>query len=147
MGQKMVKFSDLSGEIIPDDAVARIVVHEHPELSGGPVEIEVLADEAVAAEQAAVPVAVVELHLPGSDEPRRVALDVDTFDKMATDRAMGELLVAARPARRSSKTSRAATREPKRVAHLAAAEAAQAKAADTAAAEAEGEAGQTAIAV
>lgn len=146
----MVKFSDLSGEIIPDDAVARIVVHEHPELSGGPVEIEVLADEAVAAEQAAVPVAVVELHLPGSDEPLRVALDVDTFDKMATDRAMSELLIAARPARRSQKTTRATARQPKRGdgAHLAPATPMPDKAADAAAEEAEGElAGQTAIAV
>jgi hypothetical protein len=38
VGQKTVKFSDLSGEIIiRDDALARIVVHEHPELGDGPV--------------------------------------------------------------------------------------------------------------
>jgi hypothetical protein len=31
MGQKLVKFSDLSGELITDEeAVARIVIHEHP---------------------------------------------------------------------------------------------------------------------
>ena len=33
MGQKTVRFSDLSGQLIMhDDALARIVVHEHPEL-------------------------------------------------------------------------------------------------------------------
>jgi hypothetical protein len=105
VGQKMVKFSDLSGELITDEnAVARIVVHEHPELSGTPVEIEVLADEALAVEKADVPVALVELYLPGDDEPRRVAMDVDAFNRLATDRPMTELLNNARPARRAVKT-------------------------------------------
>ena len=112
MGQKMVKFSDLSGEFIPeDDALARIVIHEHPELGGNPVEIEVLADEALAVEQAAVAVAIVELHLPGSDEPRRVAMELDAFDGLATDKPMAELLVSARPARRSTKST--ATSSPR----------------------------------
>ena len=117
MGQKLVKFSDLSGELITEDeAAARIVIHEHPELSGGPVEIEVLADEALAVEKAAVHVALVDLYLPGEDEPRRVAMDVAAFDKLATDKAMSELLVSARPARRAVKTreKRGAGREPER---------------------------------
>jgi hypothetical protein len=105
VGQKLVKFSDLSGELITeDDAVARIVIHEHPELGGAPVEIEVLADEALAVEKAAVHVALVELFLPGEDEPRRVAMHVEAFDKLATDKTMSELLVSARPARRAVKT-------------------------------------------
>jgi hypothetical protein len=106
VGQKTVRFSDLSGEIIPqDDAVARIVVHEHPELGDSPVEIEVLPDEARAIDMAALRVAVVDLYLPGEDEPRRVAMDVDSFDKMATDKAMSEILVSARPPRRSSRAT------------------------------------------
>jgi len=105
VGQKLVKFSDLSGELITeDDAVARIVIHEHPELGGAPVEIEVLADEARAVEKAAVKVALVELYLPGEDEPSRVAMDVAAFDKLATEKPMSELLVSARPARRPVKT-------------------------------------------
>ena len=104
MGQKMVKFSDLSGELITDDdAVARVVVHEHPELAGAPVEIEVLADEARAVEKAAVRVAVVDLYLPGEDEPRHVAVDLAAFDKLATEKPMSELLITARPARKASK--------------------------------------------
>jgi hypothetical protein len=112
VGQKTVRFSDLSGEIIPrDDAVARIVVHEHPELGDSPVEIEVLPDEARAIEKAALRVAALDVYLPGDDEPRRVTTDVDVFDKLATDKAMSEVLVAARPARR---TSRAAAAGPAR---------------------------------
>jgi hypothetical protein len=106
VGLKTVRFSDLSGEIITrDDSLARIVIHEHPGLSGSPVEIEVLADEALAVEKAAVQVAVVEVYLPGEDEPRRVAVDVDAFDQLAADKPMQELLITARPARRSVKGS------------------------------------------
>jgi hypothetical protein len=105
VGQKLVKFSDLSGELITeDDAVARIVIHEHPDLGGAPVEIEVRADEARAVEKAAVQVALVELYLPGDDEPRRVAMDLAAFNKLATEQDMSELLVSARPARRPVKT-------------------------------------------
>jgi hypothetical protein len=46
MGQKTVRFSDLSGQLIMrEEALARIVIHEHPELGEGPVEIEALACE------------------------------------------------------------------------------------------------------
>jgi hypothetical protein len=106
VGQKTVRFSDLSGAIITqDDALARIVIREHPELGDSPVEIEVLTDEARAIEKAALRVALVDLYLPGDDEPHRVAMDAGSFDQLATDKAMNELLVSARPARRSSRTS------------------------------------------
>jgi hypothetical protein len=108
VGQKTVKFSDLSGElIIKDDSLARIVVHEHPELGGGPVEIEVHADEARAINQAAVQVAVVDLYFPGEDEPQRTYMDLAAFDDLSTEQPMSELLASARPARRTSKSSAA----------------------------------------
>jgi hypothetical protein len=100
VGQKTVRFSDLSGQLIMrDDALARIVIHEHPELGDGPVEIEVLADEAKVIEKAALRVAMVDIYLPGEDEPRRVAMDADEFDKLATERTMAELLIQAPRAR------------------------------------------------
>jgi hypothetical protein len=105
MGQKTVRFSDLSGQLIThDDALARIVVHEHPELGDGPVEIEALTDEAETLERAALRVAVVDLYLPDDVEPRRVVLEADAFDKLATENPMEELLITARPARRSPRT-------------------------------------------
>ena len=106
MGQKTVRFSDLSGQLIThDDALARIVVHEHPELVDGPVEIEALTDEAEAIEQAALRVAVVDLYLPDDLEPRRIVMEADVFDKLATENPMDQLLIAARPVRRSPRTS------------------------------------------
>jgi hypothetical protein len=106
MGQKTVRFSDLSGQLIThDDALARVVVHEHPELVDGPVEIEALTEEAEAMERGALRVAVVDLYLPDDVEPRRIVLDADAFDKLATENPMDQLLIAARPVRRSPKTS------------------------------------------
>jgi hypothetical protein len=106
MGQKTVRFSDLSGQLIThDDALARIVVHEHPELVDGPVEIEALSDEAEAIEQAALRVAVVDLYLPDDLEPRRIVMEADAFDKLATENPMDQILTAARPIRRSPRTS------------------------------------------
>ncbi len=106
MGQKTVRFSDLSGQLIMhDDALARIVVHEHPELGDGPVEIEALTEEAEAIEEAALRVAVIDLYLPDDIEPRRIVMEADAFDKLATQNSMDELLTAARPVRRSTKSS------------------------------------------
>ena len=108
MGQKTVRFSDLSGQLImEDDTPARIVIHEHPELANGPVEIEALTDEARAIEKAAVRVAVVDLYFPGDEEPRRVAMDVEAFGKLASDKPMSELLTTARPARRAPRAAAA----------------------------------------
>jgi hypothetical protein len=110
MGQKTVRFSDLSGQLIMnDDALARIVVHEHPELGDGPVEIEALSGEAEALEEAALRVAVVDLYLRDDIEPRRIVIEADVFDKLATENPMSELLIAARPARRSSRAPASAT--------------------------------------
>jgi hypothetical protein len=106
MGQKTVRFSDLSGQLITnDEGLARIVVHEHPELVDGPVEIEALAEEAEAMEQAGLRVAVIDVYLPDDLEPRRLVMEADAFDKLATDTPIEELLIAARPARRSTRAS------------------------------------------
>ena len=106
MGQKTVRFSDLSGQLIMhDDALARIVIHEHPELGDGPVEIEALTDEGETMEEAALRVAVIDLYLSDDIEPRRIVMEADAFDKLATQSSMAELLTAARPVRRSARSS------------------------------------------
>ena len=111
MGQKTVRFSDLSGQLIMhDDALARIVVHEHPELGDAPVEIEALTEEAEAMEEATLRVAVIDLYLPDDIEPRRIVLEADAFDRLATQSSMEELLTAARPVRRSTRSSASSSR-------------------------------------
>ena len=117
MGQKTVRFSDLSGQLITEeDTLTRVVVLEHPELGDSPVEFEALLDEAQAIEKSALRCAVLELHLPGEDEPRRVTVDLEAFDAMATDTAMSELLITARPARKTSRSASAASSRGSRAA-------------------------------
>ncbi len=112
MGQKTVRFSDLSEQLITDDsALVRIVVHEHPELDGQAVEIEAHRDEVRAIADAALQVAVVDLYVAGEAEPRRVILDAAVFDKLATARPMAELLIAAPPAKRAPRSRAAAGNE------------------------------------
>src|SRR6266496_3540932 len=82
MGQKTVRFSDLSGQLIMhDDALARIVVHEHPELGDGPVEIEALTEEAGAIEESGLRVAVLDLYLPDDTEKRLVNEHLDEINE------------------------------------------------------------------
>jgi hypothetical protein len=110
MGQKTVRFSDLSGQLIMrEDALARIVIHEHPELTDGPVEIEALADEALAMEKDALQVVVLDLYLPGEDAPRRVTMDVEAFGALVTEKSAGEMLVGARPVKRAGRPRRTAS--------------------------------------
>jgi hypothetical protein len=113
MGQKTVRFSDLSGQLITDDeAPARIVISEHPGLPDGPVEIEALVAEATDLEKAGGQAALVDLYFPGDGQPRRVVLDAAEFDKLAADQPMSAILAAARPARRASRSATAtASRE------------------------------------
>jgi len=104
MGQKTVRFSDLSGQLIMrEDALARIVIHEHPDLAEGPVEIEALADEALAMEKDGLRVAVLDLYLPGEDLPRRVTMDADVFGALVTEKPVSEMLTAARPVKRTGR--------------------------------------------
>jgi hypothetical protein len=104
MGQKTVRFSDLSGQLIMrDDVLARIVIQEHPDLGDGPVEIETLADEALAMEKETLRVAVLDVYLPGEDQPRRVTMDADAFGALVTEKSVGEMLTSARPVRRAGR--------------------------------------------
>lgn len=116
MGQKTVRFSDLSGQLIMEPAApARIVIHEHPELADSSVEIEALTTEARAIEDAGVPVAIVDIYFPGEDQPRRVAMEADAFDQLAIDKPMSELLAAARPAKRAARSAAAPAAREERV--------------------------------
>ena len=104
MGQKTVRFSDLSGQLIMrDDVLARIVIQEHPDLGDGPVEIETLADEALAMEKETLRVAVLDVFLPGEEQPRRVTMDADAFGALVTEKSVGEMLASARPVKRAGR--------------------------------------------
>ena len=104
MGKKTVHVSDFTGEVIePGTEIVRLVVLEHPDLVAGPVRLEALPTEIESIDDAALDVAVVEIHDSlGGGEPRRVVLTAGEFDALATDVPMAQLLRTAervRPAR------------------------------------------------
>ncbi|MGW2254292.1 hypothetical protein ACWCXH_29480 [Kitasatospora sp. NPDC001660] len=102
MGQKIIRFSDLTGKHVEDDDdLVRIVVRRHPDLADGPVEIEALAGELDAVEELALDLVTIELHHPGSDEPRTVVMEAGAFNRLASAAPMAEVLRGAAPVGRS----------------------------------------------
>jgi hypothetical protein len=104
MAKKTVHVSDFSGKVLqPDDEVVRVVVLEHPDLVAGPVQLDARPAEIENIDDAALDIAIVEIHDGhGGGEPRRVVLTAGEFDALATDVPMAQLLKTAervRPAK------------------------------------------------
>jgi hypothetical protein len=95
MGQKVVLFSDLSGKIVEDGELVKIVVTQHPALADGPVEIEADPAELANIDELAIDVVSFEVHAPG-EPPRAVVMPLAEFDKLATDDPMDVVLKAAK---------------------------------------------------
>ncbi|MFV2100522.1 hypothetical protein [Micromonospora sp. LOL_024] len=97
MGKKTIHVSDFSGTTLDaDDEAIRVVVIEHPDLVAGPVQLDATPVEVESIDDAALDVAVVEIHdRYGHGEPRRVVLTASEFDAMATDVPMAQLLRTA----------------------------------------------------
>ena len=66
----MTAFSDLSGAEVPKDKLGRLVVRNHPDLSGSPVYLEALPEELAALDRANMPVVTVEWQPPGEGEAK-----------------------------------------------------------------------------
>ncbi|MGC4896340.1 hypothetical protein [Micromonospora sp. DT31] len=97
MGKKTIHVSDFTGQVLgADDEVVKVVVLEHPDLVAGPVRLDATPVEVESIDDAALDVAVVEIHdRHGDGEPRRVVLTASEFDAMATDVPMARLLRTA----------------------------------------------------
>jgi hypothetical protein len=97
MGKKTVHVSDFTGTMLaPDDEVVRVVVLEHPDLLSGPVQLDARPVEVESIDDAALDVAIVEIHdVHGGSQPRRVVLTAGEFDALATDVPMAQLLKTA----------------------------------------------------
>ncbi|MFG3229298.1 hypothetical protein ACGF07_31570 [Kitasatospora sp. NPDC048194] len=102
MGQKIIRFSDLTGTHVEnDDDLVRIVVREHPDLEDGPVEIEALSSELTAVEELALDLVTIELHHPDADEPETVVLEAEAFNRLASAAPMAEVLRSAKKVART----------------------------------------------
>ncbi|MEU9129361.1 hypothetical protein AB0D08_14860 [Kitasatospora sp. NPDC048540] len=112
MGQKIIRFSDLTGKHVENDAdLVRIVVRQHPDLADGPVEIEALADELTTVEELeelALDLVTIELHHPEADEPETVVLEAEAFNQLASAAPMAEVLRGAKRVARTIPSQAAA---------------------------------------
>lgn len=104
MGKRTVHVSDFSGKVLQTaNDVVRVVVLDHPDLIAGPVQLEADPAEVENIDDAALDVAIVEIHDGRSGEqPRRVVLTASEFDAFAADVPMAQLLRTAervRPAK------------------------------------------------
>jgi hypothetical protein len=111
MGKRTVHVSDFSGKVLQSaDEAVRIVVLEHPDLVAGPVQLEAEPSEVESIDDAALDVAILEIHDdPDGGEPRRVVLNASEFDALATDVPMAQLLRTAervRPAKSVRRSER-----------------------------------------
>ncbi|MFJ6620757.1 hypothetical protein ACIQOW_24670 [Kitasatospora sp. NPDC091335] len=103
MGQKIIRFSDLTGEHVESDRdLVRVVVLQHPDLAEGPVEIDALAGELGEVRELALDLVTIELHHPGRERPQTVVMEAGAFDRLASAAPMAEVLRGARPAERAA---------------------------------------------
>ncbi|GAA2153242.1 hypothetical protein GCM10009760_50740 [Kitasatospora kazusensis] len=109
MGQKIIRFSDLTGKHADDEGdLVRIVVRQHPDLEDGPVEIEALAGELTGVQDVALDLVTIELHHPGAAEPQTVVMEAAAFDGLASAAPMADLLRGARRVARTAPSQAAA---------------------------------------
>jgi hypothetical protein len=98
MGQRVVRFSDLTNKIIEDDAAARIVVEQHPALDNGPVEVEAAQDEIKHVLGTSLDVVSLKVFMGDGSEPQTVTMDIAAFNKLADGMDMADVIRRARPA-------------------------------------------------
>lgn len=105
MGEKAVRFSDLSGQMVQNpEELAQITVTDHPDLEA-PVRIDALPDELAQLGKFSLAAVTLEVTMPGEEEPTRHVLTTANFGKLATDRPMDEVLAGAEPVAKRRGTS------------------------------------------
>jgi hypothetical protein len=82
MAVKVVHVSDISGQEADEQALGRLVIHEHPEYVDLPVTLEVLPKE-VESLQGASRFVTVEWIAPGSRRGERMTVSLDDFNLLA----------------------------------------------------------------
>jgi hypothetical protein len=95
LGRKVAAFSDLTGAEVPEDELGRLVIRDHPDLSGPAVYLEALPDEVTGLGKANVPMVTVEWQPPGGGEAQTYTLPVGDFDKLAKNGPTSKLLAGA----------------------------------------------------
>jgi hypothetical protein len=110
MGQRVVRFSDLTNKIIEnDDDVVRVVIEQHPDLMDGPVELEVSRDEIEPIRKGALSVVSLKLYKGDGSAPETVTMEIEAFNRLAGEADMADVIRRAEPAYPPRKQVRAAS--------------------------------------
>lgn len=114
MATKVIHVSDLSGQVVNEEELARITVLEHPRFTQTPVVLEVLPDELKGLE-AATGLVTFEYLAPGARRPERMTVTVDDFNRLASgDRQMDTVLLEAAIAGRERRAQQATGKPARR---------------------------------
>lgn len=97
MGEKVMRFSDLSGQLAPDpNALASITITDHPDLEG-PVRIDAMPEELEQLGKLSIKAVTLEVKMPDEEEATRHVLTVANFGKLAVGKSVEDVLAGAEP--------------------------------------------------
>lgn len=120
MGERTVRFSDLSNQQVDAERLASLTV-EHPDHEL-PLRLEATPEELEPLKKLGIRAVRLEVQLPGEDEePARYIVAIKEFDKLATGRPMAEVLAEAEeavvtaPASKRRSHNKTANGEPLRI--------------------------------
>jgi hypothetical protein len=114
MATKVIHVSDLSGQVVNEQELARLTVVDHPGFTQTPVVLEVLPDELKGLESAASLVTL-EYLAPGARRPDRMTVTLEDFNRLAAgERQMDTVLLEAAIAGRERRAQQAAGRPARR---------------------------------
>jgi hypothetical protein len=110
MGQRVVRFSDLTNNIIEnDDDIVRVVIEQHPALTDGPVEIEVSHDEIEPIRKGALSVVSLKLYKGDGSAPEALTMEIEAFNQLAGEMDMADVIRRAEPAYPPRRQTKAAS--------------------------------------
>lgn len=95
MAVRQVIVSDISGSDVGDETHARVVVTDHPQLRGSPVELDVTVEEADRFQTSKIDLVTLEISAPGRPK-RHVALEASAFNDLFPGVDMNALVSGAR---------------------------------------------------
>src|SRR5512135_1621873 len=96
MADRIVKVSDLTGEIIDEEHLARLVVEGYGDLQGGQITLDVRPEEIEEEIPEDGDLVVLSYYPPGATAGRRFFMERQDFEKLAPGSDMAQVLASAR---------------------------------------------------
>lgn len=98
MAQRVVRFSDLTNKIIEDDDVVRVVIENTRLSTMARCRSRPLGTRSSPSEKGALSVVRIKLYHGDGSEPEAVTMEIETFNELAGDTDMADVIHRAEPA-------------------------------------------------